>query len=55
VCSADAGTSCDAPSPLEVGAEAKAAAATDAGCCTAPEPQLIGFPTGLAHGRSGDN
>ncbi|WP_077489860.1 FAD-dependent oxidoreductase [Sinomonas mesophila] len=55
VCSAGAGTSCDAPSSLGVGAEAKTAAATDAGCCTAPEPQLIGFPTGLAHGRSGEN
>jgi hypothetical protein len=27
------------------------------GCCSAPEPQLvmIGFPTGTAHGRSGDS
>lgn len=32
VCSADAGTTCDAP-----------------------EPVLVGFPTGLAHGRSGTN
>ncbi|WP_324653445.1 FAD-dependent oxidoreductase [Georgenia sp. H159] len=25
---------------------------TGGGCCGAPEPQLIGIPTGLAHGRS---
>lgn len=46
VCSTDGGTSCDVP----------AAATTDqveAGCCSAPEPVLVGFPTGLSHGRSG--
>ncbi|WP_104176084.1 FAD-dependent oxidoreductase [Arthrobacter sp. Y81] len=48
VCSTDAGTSCDVP--------ASAAATTDtveAGCCGTPEPVLVGFPTGLTHGRSG--
>jgi len=42
VCSSDIGTSCDVP-----------AAATEAACCGTPEPVLIGFPTGFAHGRSG--
>ncbi|MBT2596530.1 FAD-dependent oxidoreductase [Arthrobacter sp. ISL-72] len=45
VCSTDAGTSCDVPG-------AATALATDAGCCSVPEPELIGFSTGLAHGRS---
>lgn len=45
VCSSDAGTSCDAPDqPGE---------ASDAECCGTPEPVLVGFPTGLSHGRSG--
>ena len=49
VCSTDAGTSCDVP-----------AAAADRGrdgrwLLRAPEPVLVGFPTGLAHGRSGGN
>jgi hypothetical protein len=46
VCSTDAGTSCDVPAtdPTED---------TESGCCAAPEPVLIGIPTGLAHGRSG--
>lgn len=47
VCSSDAGTSCDAPAPA---AETKSSS-----CCGAPEPVLIGIPTGLAHGRSADN
>jgi len=47
VCSSDAGTSCDVP--------ATAAADTESGCCAAPEPVLVGFPTGLSHGRSGIN
>ncbi|GAA1768905.1 FAD-dependent oxidoreductase [Pseudarthrobacter sulfonivorans] len=47
VCSTDAGTSCDVP--------ATASAPAESGCCTAPEPVLVGFPTGLAHGRSGTN
>ena len=47
VCSSDAGTSCDVPAPVAVPAES--------GCCSAPEPVLVGFPTGLAHGRSGTN
>ncbi|MFF1827977.1 FAD-dependent oxidoreductase [Paenarthrobacter sp. NPDC058040] len=50
VCSTDSGTSCDVP----------AAATTQeheaqGGCCTAPEPAFVGFPTGLAHGRSLQN
>ncbi|WP_115788429.1 FAD-dependent oxidoreductase [Arthrobacter silvisoli] len=45
VCSTDAGSSCDVP----------AAGTPDnrSTCCAAPEPVLIGIPTGLAHGRSG--
>jgi hypothetical protein len=45
VCSTDGGTSCDIPVAAE--------AAEERGCCSAPEPVLIGFPTGLAHGRAG--
>jgi 2-polyprenyl-6-methoxyphenol hydroxylase-like FAD-dependent oxidoreductase len=47
VCSTDAGTSCDVP-----------AVAVDSGegaCCGSPEPVLVGFPTGLSHGRSGSD
>lgn len=29
--------------------------AGSSGCCGAPEPVLVGFPTGLTHGRSGGN
>jgi hypothetical protein len=36
-----------------VPATALAAEASESGCCAAPEPVLVGFPTGLAHGRSG--
>ncbi|MUU71837.1 FAD-dependent oxidoreductase [Pseudarthrobacter sp. GA104] len=43
VCSTDAGTSCEVPAATPAGSEA--------GCCTAPEPVLVGFPTGLSHGR----
>jgi hypothetical protein len=46
VCSTDAGTSCDVPS-MVINEEA------ESGCCASPEPAFIGFPTGLAHGRSG--
>ncbi|UZX01415.1 NAD(P)-binding protein [Arthrobacter sp. CDRTa11] len=49
VCSTDAGTSCDVP------ATAQDPAAAESGCCAAPEPVLVGFPTGLTHGRSGTN
>ncbi len=49
VCSSDSGTSCDVPALVSPTAEA-----TD-GCCAAPEPVLIGIPTGLAHGRSGES
>jgi hypothetical protein len=48
VCSTDASTGCDVP------ASAKADSA-ETGCCGTPEPVLVGFPTGLAHGRSGSN
>jgi hypothetical protein len=48
VCSTDAGTSCDVPAPA-------AAAQPDSGCCAGPAPVLVGFPTGLSHGRSGSN
>ncbi|WP_104045126.1 FAD-dependent oxidoreductase [Arthrobacter sp. ZGTC412] len=47
VCSTDAGTGCDVP--------AQPGPAETSGCCTTPEPVLVGFPTGLAHGRSGIN
>ncbi|UKA49425.1 NAD(P)-binding domain-containing protein [Arthrobacter sp. FW305-123] len=47
VCSSDAGTSCEVP------AAASAPEAEPNGCCPAPEPVLLGIPTGLAHGRSG--
>ena len=48
VCSTDAGTSCDVPA---TGIDEEA----ELGCCASPEPVLIGFPTGLAHGRSGQS
>lgn len=48
VCSSDAGTSCDVPVT-----DSKREAET--GCCAAPEPAFVGFPTGLVHGRSGSN
>ncbi|MCB5274977.1 Ferredoxin--NADP reductase [Arthrobacter sp. SO5] len=51
VCSSDIGTSCDVP----VAANAGFVAESDGGCCGTPEPVLVGFPTGLAHGRSGAN
>ncbi|GAA1264306.1 FAD-dependent oxidoreductase [Arthrobacter pascens] len=52
VCSTDAGTSCDVPATATAAATTEAA---DSGCCGTPEPVLVGFPTGLAHGRSGSN
>ncbi|MHA7263757.1 NAD(P)-binding domain-containing protein [Arthrobacter sp. TMN-37] len=48
VCSTDAGTSCDIPA-------AATPASEQPGCCATPEPVLIGYPTGLAHGRSGSS
>lgn len=51
VCSSDIGTSCDVPAAATAGFIAE----TSGGCCGAPEPVLVGFPTGLAHGRSGEN
>lgn len=50
VCSTDGGTSCDVPAVSSAGS-----AGSEAGCCSAPEPVLVGFPTGLSHGRSGNN
>lgn len=50
VCSSDIGTSCDVPAAVPAGFVAETS-----GCCGAPEPVLVGFPTGLAHGRSGGN
>lgn len=50
VCSTDGGTSCDVPAVTAAPADD---APTESGCCAAPEPVLVGFPTGLAHGRSG--
>ncbi|WP_455836975.1 FAD-dependent oxidoreductase [Pseudarthrobacter siccitolerans] len=52
VCSTDAGTSCDVPANTSAAAET---ASAESGCCAAPEPVLVGFPTGLAHGRSAAN
>jgi hypothetical protein len=40
----------DAPA---AGADARAE--TDGGCCGISEPVLVGFPTGLSHGRTGGN
>ena len=51
VCSSDIGTSCAVPAAPPAGFVAE----TSGGCCGAPEPVLVGFPTGLAHGRSGEN
>lgn len=47
VCSTDAGTSCDVPAAVVAPAESR--------CCGTPKPVLVGFPTGLTHGRSGVN
>jgi hypothetical protein len=51
VCSSDAGTSCDVPAA----SVEDAAGSAESGCCAAPEPVLVGFRTGLSHGRSGSN
>ena len=51
VCSTDGGTSCDVPAA----STADIAGPAESGCCAAPEPVLVGFPTGLAHGRSGEH
>ena len=51
VCSSDIGTSCDVPAAASAGFVAE----KSGGCCGTPEPVLIGFPTGLAHGRPGDD
>ena len=54
VCSTDAGNACD--DAAVTGRATEPADAADAGadaCCGTPEPVLVGFPTGLAHGRSG--
>ena len=51
VCSSDTGTSCDVPAAVPAGI----AAESSGGCCGSPAPVLVGFPTGMAHGRSGEN
>ncbi|GAA4044297.1 FAD-dependent oxidoreductase [Arthrobacter methylotrophus] len=51
VCSSDIGTSCEVPAAVPAGFVAE----TSGGCCGVREPVLVGFPTGLAHGRSGEN
>jgi glycine/D-amino acid oxidase-like deaminating enzyme len=51
VCSSDIGTSCDIPAATPGGFVAE----TSGGCCGTPQPVLVGFPTGLAHGRSDGN
>ncbi|WP_104181383.1 NAD(P)-binding protein [Arthrobacter sp. B0490] len=65
VCSTDLGGSCDGPAatmPSEADGSRGASCGTDAsadadadGCCSAPRLVTIGFPTGTAHGRSGDS
>jgi Pyridine nucleotide-disulphide oxidoreductase len=50
VCSADPGSSCDITTGMDA-----TLVETEPSCCAAPEPVLIGFPTGVAHGRSGNN
>jgi len=47
VCSTDFGGSCDLPAEEATDQDEPASS-----CCAAPEPVLIGIPTGLAHGRS---
>lgn len=47
VCSTDAGSSCDVPAAGDTPFEQ-----AGAGCCGTSEPALVGFPTGLTHGRS---
>ena len=51
VCSTDGGTSCDVPAATTAALDGLA----EGGCCAAPEPVLVGFPTGLAHGRSSEH
>ena len=53
VCSTDAGTSCDVPATRPAASAVEAGG--ESGCCAAPEPVLVGFPTGLTHGRSAEN
>jgi glycine/D-amino acid oxidase-like deaminating enzyme len=48
VCSSDGGPGRDVPD-----ASADLVVETAGACCGTPEPVLVGFPTGLAHGRSG--
>ncbi|MHA7208536.1 NAD(P)-binding domain-containing protein [Arthrobacter sp. MDT1-65] len=61
VCSTDLGGSCDTPAtmPRKAGQALEGSCGTDTsgdagGCCSAPQLLTIGFPTGAAHGRSGD-
>jgi hypothetical protein len=56
VCSTDAGSSCDVPAPADAtGADAADAVELETACGGTGEPVLVGFPTGLAHGRSHSN
>ncbi|MBG6225643.1 hypothetical protein IWX63_002216 [Arthrobacter sp. CAN_A2] len=64
VCSTDLGGSCDTIVPAAIDSDATRQCGTgtaagpdadaDAGCCGGPQLVRIGFPTGTAHGRSGD-
>jgi len=47
VCSTDLGGSCDASADDD-----ESLNGATASCCAAPEPVLMGIPTGLAHGRT---
>jgi hypothetical protein len=49
VCSTDTGSSCEVAALVAPTVEAMD------GCCATPEPALIGFPTGLTHGRSDES
>ena len=48
VCTSDSGNS-------DSGNSDSGVAESSGGCCGSPEPVLVGFPTGLAHGRSGEH
>lgn len=62
VCSTDLGGSCDAPSTQTTTPEADSSCCAppapqeaESSCCAPAAPQLIGFPTGLTHGRIGSS
>ncbi len=67
VCSTDLSGSCDSPAAARANVDTEgggsgcspstddsADSADPIGCCSAPQLVSIGFPTGTAHGRSGD-